>query len=82
MSDRPSPQSGRPPSLSDATEAAAFLLLHFFIFYFFWLRWVFVAVRGGYSSLRRMGFSLRCFSCCRARALGHAGFSSCSTQPQ
>ena len=59
------------------------------LFYFiqFWLRWVFVAVRGlslvvvsgGYSSLRCTGFS-----CCRARALGTQasvvaarGLSSC-----
>ena len=53
------------------------LFIYLFIIYF-WLHWVFVAVRGlslvavsgGYSSLQCMGFSLRCFPCCGAWGLG------------
>ena len=50
-------------------QAGTFLFYFFLInlFIYFWLRWVFVAVRGlslvvasgGYSSLRCTGFSLR-----------------------
>ena len=44
-----------------------FFINLFILFIYFWLRWVFVAARGlplvavsgGYSSLRCMGFSLR-----------------------
>ena len=51
------------------------ILLLFILFMYFWLRWVFVAVRGlslvamsrGYSSLRYVGFSLRALG---ARASG------------
>ena len=54
------------------------ITVFFFLIFIFWLHWVFVAVRGlslvvesgGYSSLGWAGFSLRCFSCCGARALG------------
>ena len=46
-----------------------FFLINLFVFIYFWLRWVFVAVcglslaaaSGGYSSLRCTGFSLRWF---------------------
>ena len=37
---------------------------------------------GGYSSFWCAGFSWGGFSCCRARALGRAGFSSCGTRAQ
>ena len=55
-----------------------------FLFMYFWLCWVFVLPRlslvaesGGYSSLWCSGSSG--FFCWGARALGHAGFSSCSS---
>ena len=57
---------------------------------YFWLRWVFVAVRA-FSSCREQGVTLSCserasrcsgFSCCKAQALGRVGFSSCGTQAQ
>ena len=55
-----------------------FLFFVMFLFIYFLLCWVFVAAHGlslvvahrGYSLLRCAGFSLRCFSCCGARALG------------
>ena len=55
----------------------------------YWRSWVFVAACrlacrlslvaaiGGQSS-RSAQASLWCFSCCRAQALGHTGFSSCA----
>ena len=59
-----------------------FKLLTLFIF---WLRWVFVAVRGlslvaasgGYSSLWCAGFSLRWLLLLWSRGSRHTGFSSC-----
>ena len=55
-----------------------FIYLFVYLFIYFWLHWVFVAAyrlslvaaSRGYSSLRCTAFSLRCFSCCRAQALG------------
>ena len=59
------------------------------IFFFFWLHWVFivawlslVAVSGGYSSLRCMGFSLRWLLLLRNTGSRRAGFSSCGTRAQ
>ena len=57
-------------------------------FIYFWLRWVFVAVRslslvaasGGYSSLRYAGFSLRWLLLLRSTGSRHGGFSSCGSQ--
>ena len=61
----------------------------------FWLCWIFIAMHGfslvvasgGYSSLRRRGFSLSGFSCCRTQALGTqaslvalCGLSSCGSR--
>ena len=62
-----------------------FFLNLFILFIYFWLRWVFVAVRGlslvaarrGYSSLRCVGFSLRCLLLLRSTGSRRAGFSSC-----
>ena len=58
-----------------------------YLFIYFWLRWVFVAVRrfslvavsGGYSSLRCTGFSLRWLLLLRSTGARRAGFSSCGT---
>ena len=57
-----------------------FIYINLFIFYF-WLRWVFVAVRrlslvvasGGYSSLRCAGFSLRWLLSLRSTGSRHVG---------
>ena len=55
-----------------------FLILFIYLFTYFWLRWVFIAVRG-FSLVAGAGATLCCsarashcggFSCCRARALG------------
>ena len=62
----------------------------YFIYIYFWLRWVFVAARGlslvvasgGYSSLRRAGFSLQRLLLLRSTGSRHAGSSSCGTQAQ
>ena len=85
--------------------ATSFYFFHYYLkylFIYFWLCWVFVpalrlslvAVSGGYSSLRCMGFSLqwplllqstgsRCagFSSCGSRAVEHQ-LSSCGTRAQ
>ena len=63
-----------------------FFLINLFIY--FWLSWVFVAVRGlslvaasgGYSSLRCAGFSLRWLLLLRSTGSRHTGFSSCGTR--
>ena len=69
------------------------LQIHFglffsFFFFFFWLCWVFIAVLG-LPLVVGEGSTLCCdarashgggFSCCRAWALGHSGFSSFSSQ--
>ena len=57
----------------------------FYLFIYFWLSWVFVAVRGlslvpasgGYSSLRCAGFSLQWLLLLRSTGSRRAGFSSC-----
>ena len=58
------------------------------LFIYFWLHWVFVAVRGlslvaesgGSSSLRCAGFSLRWLLLLRSMGSRHAGFSSCGSR--
>ena len=69
----------------------------FYLFFYFWLRWVFVAVHGislvtasgGHSSLRCKGFPLQWLLLLGARALGArtsvavaCGLSSCGTRAQ
>ena len=64
--------------------------LVFLKFVYFWLRWVFVAVcglplvaaRGGYSSLRCAGFSLRWLHLQQSTGSRQAGFTSCSVRAQ
>ena len=64
--------------------------VNFYLFIYFWLRWVFVAARGlslvaasgGYSSLQCAGFSLRWLLLLQSTGSGHAGFSSCGTWAQ
>ena len=58
--------------------------------FYFWLRWVFIAVcrlslvvvSRGYSSLRWEGFSLWWLLLLRSAGSRRAGFSSCGTQAQ
>ena len=56
----------------------------FFHLFYFWLHWVFLAVRGLFSSCSKWGLLFSCsaqaslgggFSCCGAQALGCVGFS-------
>ena len=68
-----------------------FIKIHlFFKFIYFWLCWVFVAVRGlslvvvsrGYSSLQCRGFSLRWLLLLRSTGSRCVGFSSCGSRAQ
>ena len=60
------------------------------VFFFFWLRWVFVAVcrlslvaaSRGYSSLRCAGFSLQWLLLLWSTGSRRAGFSICGTRAQ
>ena len=74
-------------------EAISFfnLFLKFiYLFIYFWLRWVFVAVHGlclvaasgGYSSLRCVGFSLQLLLFLWSMGSRHVGFSSCGVRAQ
>ena len=62
----------------------------YFLFIYFWLRWVFVAARGlplvaasgGYCSLWCAGFSLWCLLLLRSTGSRRAGLSSCGAQAQ
>ena len=68
-------------------ESDWFFFLNFYLFIYFWLRWVFVAVRGlslvvvsgGYFSLRCTGFSLRWLLLLQSMGSRRAGFSSCGS---
>ena len=68
----------------------SFFLYKFILFIYFWVRWVFVAVRGlslvvasrGYSLLQCAGFSLRWFLLLRSMGSRHVGFSNCGTWAQ
>ena len=67
-----------------------FFPMHFFFFNRFWLRWVFIAVRGlslvvasgDYSSLWCTEFSWWWLLLLQSTGSRHASFSSCSTQAQ
>ena len=66
----------------------SFLKINLLIY--FWLRWVFVAMRGlslaavsgGYSSFQCAGFSLQWFLLLRSTSSRCVGFSSCGMQAQ
>ena len=81
--------SGAGTAMVSPLSHSFFFFLIFFKIYF-WLCWVFVAVRrlslvaasGGYSSLRCMGFSLRWLLSLRSTGSRRVGFSSCGTQAQ
>ena len=65
-----------------------FFKCRFYLFIYFWLRWVFVAARGlslvavsrGYSLLRCAGFSLRWLLLSQSTGSRRAGFSSCGSR--
>ena len=58
-----------------------------YLFIYFWLSWVFIAVCGlslvaakrGYSSLQCTGFSLRWLLLLQSTGSKHVGFSSCGS---
>ena len=62
--------------------------IYFYLFYFFWLHWVFVAAHGlslvaasgGYSSLWCVGFSLRWLLIAVASLVVEHGLSACWLQ--
>ena len=69
------------------------IVLRFFkinLFIYFWLYWVFIAVRelslvaasGGYSLLRCTGFSLQWLLLLQSTGSRRVGFSSCGTWAQ
>ena len=78
--------------IKNASGGVCYFIIFFNInlFIYFWLCWVFVAVRGlslvaasgGYSWLRCVGFSLRWLLLLRSTGSTHAGFSSCGTWAQ
>ena len=67
-----------------------FVLVFCYLFIYFWLHWVFVAVRGlslvaasgGYSSLQCEGFSLWWLLLLQSTGSRCMGFSSCDSQAQ
>ena len=67
-----------------------FIFNKFILFIYFWLCWVFVAVHGlslvavsgGYSLLRCVGFSLQWLLLLQSMGSRHTGFSSCGTRAQ
>ena len=81
------------PFLFKSRKRNQYLTSHKLFFFFinlliyFWLRWVFVAVRGlslvvasgGYSSLWCVGFSLWWLLLLQSTGSRHAGFSSCGS---
>ena len=66
------------------------LCCFYYLFIYFCLLWVFIAVRGlslvaasgGYSSLRYMGFSLWWLLLLRSMNSRRVGFSSCGSRAQ
>ena len=67
-----------------------FLINLFILFIYFWLHWVFIAVRGfslvalsgGCSSLQCAGFSLQWLLLLQSTGSRHVGFSSCGMWAQ
>ena len=87
--------------MAQSLPAFAFVFFFFFflnkpnfyfiyLFIYFWLHWVFVAMHGlslvvasgGYSSLWCAGFSLRWLVLLWSTGSRHAGFSSCGSRAQ
>ena len=71
-------------------SVSLFLYKFIHLFIYLWLRWVFVAahglslvaVSGGYSSLRFVGFSLQWLPLLQSTGSRHVGFSSCGSWAQ
>ena len=83
----PGSWTSQPPEL---WEISFFFFLFIYLFIYFWLCWVFIAVHGlslvavsgGYSSLRCVGFSLSWLLLSWSTGSRHAGFSSCGMWAQ
>ena len=77
-------------TLSNISFFLIFKINFIYLFIYFWLRWVFVAVSGlsvvaaseGYSLLGCAGFSLRWLLLLRSTGSRCAGFSSCGMRAQ
>ena len=76
------------PSLFHINDSVLYTLFKKInLFIYFWLHWVFIAVRGlslvvasrGYCSLQCVGFSLQWLLSLRSTGSRRAGFSSCGT---
>ena len=80
------PQSLLPPK--KVLPLASFIYLFIYLFIYFWLHWVFIAVHGlslvavsgGYSLLRCVGFSLGWLLLLWSMGSRCVGFSSCDTR--
>ena len=75
-------------TISSQSKESSFLTYKFsYLFIYFWLSWIFVAVHGlskvvasgGYSSLRCAGFSLQWLLLLRNMGSRRAGLSSCGS---
>ena len=74
----------------EVSRKASFFNEFVYLFIYFWLRWVFLAVRGlspvgargGYSSLQCAGFSLRWLLFLQSTGSRRMGFSSCGARAQ
>ena len=72
------------------SKVISFLKNLFILFIYFWLCWVFIAVRGlslvaasrGYSLLWCMGSSFQWLLLLQSMVSRHTGFSSCGSQAQ
>ena len=79
-------QNGAATLENTSVVSCNFIFIYLFIY--FWLRWVFVAVRGlslvaasgVYSSLQCAGFSLRWLLLLRSTGSRRVGFSSCGSR--
>ena len=75
-------------NLGGGTKSLSHFLKNFYLFIYFWLSWVFVAVHGlslvavsgGYSLLRCAVFSLQWLLLLQSTGSRPVGFSSCGSQ--
>ena len=79
-----------PPGVTSSNSPSSFTVIYFYLFIYFWLRWVIVAARGlslvaasgGYSSLRCADFSLPWLLLLWSTGSRRTYFSSCGTPAQ